>query len=192
MQASTAEITRTIDDLLAAFEGESNARAKYIAFAAKADAEGWHGAASLFRAAVRAEQVHAANHARVIQQLGGNPKCVIHPVDVRGTFENLTAALAGEKWEVDSMYSAFLADAERQGNIAVARTFQWALESEKTHVRLFGEAACLVEAGNKDAWTGSVRSFYVCTECGYTLDDPDAFKRCPVCNLALQQFEMIR
>ncbi len=60
----------TIKNLLAAFEGESNAHVKYIAFADRADEDGLHGAASLFRAAGRAEQIHAANHARVIKQLG--------------------------------------------------------------------------------------------------------------------------
>ena len=63
------ENATTIANLLAAFDGESNANAKYVAFATKADADGWHGAASLFRAAAQAEQIHAANHARVIRQL---------------------------------------------------------------------------------------------------------------------------
>ena len=87
---------KTIKNLLAAFEGESNAHAKYVAFAAKADADGLHGAASLLRAAGRAEQIHAANHARVIKQLGGEAKCEIHPVEIKTTLENLKAALAGE------------------------------------------------------------------------------------------------
>ena len=50
------ENATTISNLLAAFDGESNANAKYVAFAVKADADGWHGAASLFRAAAQAEQ----------------------------------------------------------------------------------------------------------------------------------------
>src|ERR1700759_5490471 len=61
----------TIRNLLSAFEGESNAHVRYSAFAVHADGEGLHGAASLFRAAARAEQIHAANHAPVIRQLGG-------------------------------------------------------------------------------------------------------------------------
>ena len=88
----------TVQNLLAAFEGESNAHAKYTAFAVKADADGLHGAASLFRAAARAEQIHAANHARVIKQLGGEAKCDIHAVEVKATLENLKAALGGEQY----------------------------------------------------------------------------------------------
>jgi rubrerythrin len=68
------EKTATVANLLAAYEGESNAHIKYVVFAAKADAEGWHGAASLFRAAARAEEIHATNHSRVLKQLGVEAK----------------------------------------------------------------------------------------------------------------------
>src|ERR1035438_6631031 len=91
MPTIAAENETTIQNLLAAFEGESNAHAKYIAFAVKADQDGILGAASLFRAAGRAEQIHAANHARVIKQLGGEAKCEIHPVEIKTTLENPTS-----------------------------------------------------------------------------------------------------
>ena len=97
MPSTIAENAITIKNLLAAFEGESNAFAKYIAFAAKAEEDGLHGAASLFRAAGRAEQIHAANHARVIKQLGGDVRCEIHKVEVKTTLENLKTALSGEQ-----------------------------------------------------------------------------------------------
>ncbi|MDR3725988.1 MAG: rubrerythrin family protein, partial [Terracidiphilus sp.] len=111
MPSVAAENEITVKNLLAAFEGESNAHAKYTAFAAKADQDGLHGAASLFRAAGRAEQIHAANHARVIKQLGGEAKCEIHAAEVKSTLENLKAALGGEQYEVDTMYPEFLAEA---------------------------------------------------------------------------------
>src|ERR1039458_10052520 len=87
MQANqvAAENELTVRNLLAAFEGESNAHAKYAAFAVKADADGYHGAASLFRAAARAEQIHANNHARVIRQLGGGALAEIQPIEVKST-----------------------------------------------------------------------------------------------------------
>ena len=71
MSVIAPENAKTLENLPAAFQGESNAAAKYTAFAIKADADGWRGAASLFRAAARAEQIHAINHARGIKQLGG-------------------------------------------------------------------------------------------------------------------------
>ena len=64
----------TMDNLQAAFNGESSPRARYSVFAEKADAEGYAGAASLFRAAARAEEIHAGNHAAVIQKFGGVPE----------------------------------------------------------------------------------------------------------------------
>ena len=186
------ENLKTAENLLAAFEGESNAHAKYIAFAARADAEGWHGAASLLRAAGRAEQIHAANHARVIKQLGGEAKCEIHAVDVKSTLDNLKVALAGEQYEIDTMYPGFLAEAEERKNTAAIRTFTGAMEAEKTHARLYSEAIALVEAGKKDAWVSAARTFYVCPVCGYTSETPEEHDRCPVCNCPWEKFEKIQ
>jgi len=192
MPGVIAENTTTVANLMAAFEGESNAHAKYTAFAVKADADGWHGAASLLRAAARAEQIHAGNHARVIRQLGGEAHCEIHPVDVKSTPENLAAALAGEQYEIDTMYPSFLKESEAAKNIAATRTFAWAMEAEKTHARLYREAIVLIEAGKKQSWIGAEREFYVCAVCGYTSETPDEHDRCPVCNLAWDKFEVIR
>lgn len=192
MPLIASENTATVANLLAAFEGESNAHAKYAAFATHADAEGWHGAASLLRAAARAEQIHANNHARVIRQLGGEATCTIHPIQVKSTLENLRVALAGENYEIDTMYPTFLAEAEQHSNSSAIRTFHWAIEAEKTHARLYAEAVALVESGKKDSWAATARDFYVCAVCGYTSEDPKEHERCPVCNLPWEKFEVIR
>lgn len=181
----------TVKNLLAAFEGESNAHAKYTAFAVKADADKLHGAASLFRAAARAEQIHASNHARVIRQLGGEAHAEIHAVETKSTLENLKTALGGEQYEIDSMYPGFLEEAKTHDNTAAMRTFNWALEAEKTHARLYSEAIALVEGGKADSWVAAARDFYVCPACGYTSEEPEA-ERCPVCNCAWEKFEVIR
>jgi rubrerythrin len=182
----------TVQNLLAAFEGESNAHAKYTAFAVKADADGLHGAASLFRAAARAEQIHAANHARVIKQLGGEAKCDIHAVEVKATLENLKAALGGEQYEIDTMYPGFIDEATERKNTAAIRTFHGALEAEKTHARLYGEAIALLVGGKMDTWIGATREFYVCPVCGYTSETEEEHERCPVCNCPWERFEIIR
>jgi rubrerythrin len=192
MSDSVLETTTTVANLLAAYEGESNAHSKYVLFAAKADAEGWQGAASLFRAAARAEEIHASNHARVLRQLGSEAKCQIHPAEVKSTLENLKAALAGEQYEIDTMYPAFIAEAT-QSDIPVAkRSFAWAMEAEKTHARLYAEAIELVEKKLNDSWAASARYFYVCAACGYTTKTREEQDRCPVCNLAIDKFEVIR
>jgi rubrerythrin len=192
MPGITAENTLTVQNLMAAFEGESNAHAKYSAFAAKADLDGLQGIASLFRAAARAEQIHANNHAKVIGQLGGHPECAIHPVQVKSTLENLKAALGGEQYEIDTMYPGFLLEAQERKNHGAVRTFNWALEAEKTHARLYTEAIVLLEEGKADAWISETREFYVCTVCGYTSESAEEHERCEVCNLPWEKFEVIR
>jgi rubrerythrin len=192
MSAIAAENTITVQNLLAAFEGESNAHAKYTAFAAKADDEGFHGAASLFRAAARAEQIHATNHSRVLHQLGSRSECEIHKVEVKSTLENLKAALNGEQYEIDTMYPGFLAEATERANKAAMRTFHGALEAEKTHARLYSEAIALVVSGKTDTWIGEARDFYVCPVCGYTSETEEEHERCPVCNCPWEKFEIIR
>ena len=153
---------------------------------------GWRGAASLFRAAGRAEQIHAANHARIIKQLGGEAKCVIHAAEVKSTLENLKAALAGEQYEVDTMYPGFIEEATARNNTAAIRTFHWAMEAEKTHARIYGEAIALIEAGKKDAWVSAPRTFYVCPVCGYTSETPEEHDQCPVCSAPWERFETIQ
>ena len=101
----------TIKNLLAAYAGESNTRAQYKAFATQADAEGLPGIASLFRAAARAEQIHAGNQARVLRQMSAEARAEVSAVKVRSTLENLRTALAGEKYEIEEMYPDFIAEA---------------------------------------------------------------------------------
>jgi rubrerythrin len=192
MSGIIAENTATVANLLTAFEGESDANAKYKAFAAKADSDGWHGAASLFRAAACAEQIHAANHARVIRELGGEAHCEIPAVDVRTTLDNLKTALAGEQYEVDILYPGFLKEAIAGNNTPAVRTFRWAIEAEKSHARLYREAIALLESGNKNSRAASEHNFYVCAVCGHTSERPVEHERCPVCNLAWERFEVIR
>ena len=192
MAEIAAENAVTVKNLLSALEGESNANAKYNAFAIKADADGFRGAASLFRAAARAEQIHATNHARVIVQLGGKVAIKIHEIEVGSMLENLKTALAGEQYEIATMYPGFIAEATAHNNTAAIRTFHNALEAEKTHARLYAEAIALLEAGSKDTWIAKPRDFFVCPVCGYTSETPDEHDRCPVCNTPWDKFQVVR
>jgi rubrerythrin len=189
MVATEKENARS--NLLAAYEGELNAHAKYKAFAQRAEAEGLHRAASLFRAASRAEQIHANNHARVIRRMGCEARAQIHPVRVRSTIENLKAALFGEQHEIDSLYPAFLEHAKSSWDTIAARTFTWAMESEKSHAKLYGDALKAFESGGITHWTMADLVFYVCTVCGYTAKTHEA-ENCPVCNFLWERFEVIR
>jgi rubrerythrin len=193
MSAIVAEKSATLANLIAAFEGESNAHARYTAFAARADEEGWFGAASLFRAVARSEQIHAQNYALTIRQLGGETRCHIHPIVVEETPQNLATALAAEQYEVETMYPAFIieAGADEVSHFIAEHTFAWALEGEKAHAALLREAVEIVSEG-LDAWVSSPRNFYVCPVCGFTSGIKDQEAHCPVCNLPWETLETIR
>jgi rubrerythrin len=180
-----------LSNLLAAYESEINAHARYKAFALKAEAEGLPRAASLFRAAARAEQIHAGNHARVIRHMGGDARAQIHSFRVRNTLENLRAAFYGEQHEIDSLYPAFLEHAQSRFNMTAARTFNWAMESEKSHAKLYSDAIKAFESGEITHWTLADLILYVCTVCGYTAKTQEA-DNCPVCNFLWERFEVIR
>ena len=177
----------TVENLQAAFNGESNAKAKYEAFAAKADEEGYKSVASLFRAAAMSEGIHARKHAAVITKLGAEPKADVGKPEVKSTKENLEAALTGETYEKETMYPTFIALAKSEKNNAAMRTFRGAMLAEVEHAKLYKQA--LAEL---DAWKSEGKAFMVCTVCGYTeLMNPD-LKKCPVCSAPKTKFETVK
>lgn len=184
MASSATVSANTLTNLQAAYEGESNACAKYTAFAVKAAAEGFNDVASLFRAAARAEQIHSENHARVIRKFDAEPQATIHEAPVGSTAENLSVAIAGEEYERDVMYPAFLVEARSAKQSAAERTFHWALEAEKEHARLYREALDRLQAGKPDV------TYYVCLVCGFTTPDGD-FARCQICNNPRERFDAV-
>ena len=171
---AVAAPAKTLDNLMAAFNGESNAHAKYVEFAKKADQEGFAGAAALFRAAAKAEETHARTHGEVIKKLGGTPKAEIALPEIKATADNLKAALEGETYERDKMYPGFIAEARASGNKDALRAFNFAIAAEREHAKLYGEAS-----GNLQAWKAA-KAFYVCPVCGKTVVTVD-FSKCPVC-----------
>ena len=166
-------MTKSEEDLKAAFAGESQANRKYLAFAKKAEQDGLPGVARLFRAAAAAETVHANNHLRA---MGG----------IKSTTENLKEAIEGEYYEFTKMYPDFINDAKTEENRSAERTFNLANDVEKIHHKLYQKALEVVENG-KDLEDGPI---YVCSVCGYTHEGepPD---QCPVCKSPKQVFNKI-
>jgi rubrerythrin len=113
-------MTKSIEDLKAAFAGESQANRKYLAFAEKAEKEGFLQAARLFRAAAAAETVHAHNHLRAMD-------------GIKSTAENLEEAMSGEDYEAETMYPDFINDAKLEDEKRALRSFVHAMEVEKQH-----------------------------------------------------------
>lgn len=176
----------TIENMQAAFNGESNANARYAAFARQADKEGYGDVASLFRAAARAEQIHASNHAEVIRQLGTEPKATIETPDVKSTRENLQAAIKGESYERDIMYPEFIKQAKADANLKAVRSLNLAKSAEGEHARLYQAALTGLES-SKGATAGG---YYVCPVCGFTTRVAD-FSKCPSCFTAKEKFEKV-
>jgi len=144
-----------------AFAGESQANRKYLAFAKKADKEGYAQVAKLFRAAAEAETVHAHSHLRTLGE-------------IKSTAENLAAAVSGETHEFKEMYPEMITEAEEEGNKNAVRSFRFANEVEKVHAELYQKAM-----DNLDAMAEV--DYYVCSVCGYTCEvEPP--EKCPVCN----------
>jgi rubrerythrin len=173
---SPAASDKTLDNLMTAYNGESNAHARYLAFAKKADSEGYGQVASLFRAAARAEELHANNHAEVIIKMGGTPKADVKIPDVKSTAENLQAAIQGESYERDTMYPEFIAHARTERNRDAIRSFNYALSAETEHAKLY--AAGLNQLASLKGSQPAV--YYVCTICGYTVKQVN-FSKCPSC-----------
>ncbi|MFA7255144.1 MAG: ferritin family protein [Candidatus Omnitrophota bacterium] len=176
----------TLDNLQAAFNGESNAHARYLAFAKKADAEGYGKAGSLFRAAARAERVHFERHAKVIKELGGVPTAKIEKPVVKSTADNLKAAMDGEIYESTVMYPEFLAKAEKNQIKGAIDAFEDAGAAEAVHASLYKKAL-----ENLAAWKGKGKKFEVCTFCGNVVEKVN-FKLCPICGKGKELYVVVR
>ncbi|MBW2318827.1 MAG: rubrerythrin family protein [Deltaproteobacteria bacterium] len=159
--------SQTETNLLAAFAGESQANRRYLAFAKKAEEEGYLQVAKLFRAAAEAETVHAHAHMRA---LGG----------VETTAENLKTAISGETHEFKQMYPAMIETAKQDGLKSAERSFSYANEVEKIHAGLYQKALDNLDSPQD-------LDYYVCSVCGYTCEEgpPD---KCPVCGSAAKAF----
>ena len=164
-------MSKTEQFLKEAFAGESQANRKYLAFAAKADQEGYAQVARLFRAAAEAETVHAHNHLRAL-------------AGIKSTKENLQEAIAGETHEFKTMYPGMIEAAKLEGNKQAERTFHFANEVEKIHAKLYQN---LLDNLGQSRGT---YPYYVCPVCGYTTEK-EAPATCPVCGAKGEIFKKI-
>jgi rubrerythrin len=163
----------TIDNLNAAFAGESQASRKYTYFAEMADKEGYPQVARLFRAAAEAETVHARNHLNVLQGIGT-------------TIQNLKTAISGEFHEMTEKYPDFIAQAKTEKSEKAETSFDLANKVEKVHHGLYHQALKDLEAAKKSA----SKPYYVCQVCGNTAEG-EAPDRCPICGASKSQFKKI-
>ena len=165
-------MTTTMENLKIAFAGESQARNKYLAFARKAEQDGFANVAKLFRTAAEAETVHALGHFTAMDGVGA-------------TADNLKAAIEGETYEHEQMYPPMLEQAEKEGHRGKAM-IGMAMKAEKVHADLYKHALEAV-LGGKDLTETEI---YFCPVCGHVeLGKPT--ERCPICGLAADRFKHV-
>ena len=155
-------MSNTSNNLKEAFAGESQASQKYLAFAKKAEKDGFRNIAKLFRTAVEAERIHAEAHLSAMDGIGS-------------TADNLKTAIAGETYEFTTMYPPMLKQAEAENHKA-KRMFDLAPNAEAVHARLYQMALEAVQRG-EDLPQDKI---YLCPICG-DIEFGTPPESCPIC-----------
>ena len=163
---------KTQHNLYEAFVGEAKAYHRLLAFARKADEEGYSQVARLFRAVAAAEGVHAERHLRL---LGG--------AVVQSTEENLQSSFERETAVNRVYYPQFIREAEKRREQAAALTFSQARDVEEGHAVLYKHA---LNAMLRD----ETHDYYVCQVCGYVAER-EAPDPCPICNAKREKFRLV-
>jgi len=162
---------KTEENLKQAFGGECEASIRYMAFADKAEADGYPGAARLFRAASKAEMVHALSHFKASGA-------------IKETQDNLEAAVNGETFEFNQMYPSMIKDAVDEKEIEARHSLEYAMSIEMVHAKLFKKAL-------EEEDLNSSANYYVCPVCGHTVRGK-APKKCPYCGVDEKKFMEIQ
>ncbi len=167
--------TKTEQNLMTAFAGESQARNKYTYFASVAKKEGYEQIASIFLQTAENEKEHAKLW---FKHLGG----------LGTTAENLLAAAEGENYEWTDMYDQFAREAEEEGFIALAKQFRGVAAIEKTHEERY--RALLNNVEMQKVFEKSEMTMWECRNCGHLVMGTKAPAACPVCAHPQSYFEV--
>jgi rubrerythrin len=163
-------MSRSVENLKNAFACESKANRHYLAFAQKAEEEGFAQVAKLFRAAAEAETIHALNHLRIMGE-------------IKSTRENLDVAISGETFEFKKMYPEYLNIAKQEENKQAAWSFEVASKVEQVHAGLFLKALDALR-NNRDL---EAVDYYICSICGNTVEKTPP-EKCPICGAPKSKF----
>jgi rubrerythrin len=159
-------MSKTTDNLKAAFSGESQARNKYTFFAEIARKEGYLYIAKIFEETADNERQHAKDHLLLLDGLGD-------------TIANLKEAVGGEDYEVQSMYPGFAKDAEEEGETKAANAFKQVAKIEAHHRERYKTLLAMVEAGTVFERDEPIK--WKCSVCGYVVDGKTPPHKCPSC-----------
>jgi rubrerythrin len=163
---------RTRKNLFEAFVGEAKAHIRLLAFAERAERDGYLQVAKLFRAISEAERVHALNHLRLLGEAA-----------IKSTEENLGYSFNQEQTVNSVYYPEFIKIAEQEGERGAATSFTHAMDVEAVHGELYEKAM-------RKMLRDEVGDYYVCQVCGYVADNvlPEA---CPICGAKRELFKKV-
>ena len=167
-------MSKTEENIKAAFAGESQARNKYTYFAEKAREEGYHYIAKIFEETAFNELNHARDHFTL---LGG----------VGTTEENLKAAVSGEDHETVDMYPQFAEEAEAEGNKEAALLFKMIGKIEAHHRERYKKLLEMVKNGTVYQREEPIK--WKCSVCGYTVEGTEPPPKCPACKNPKEFYE---
>jgi rubrerythrin len=159
-------MTKTEDNLKAAFAGESQARNKYTYFAKVARKEGYHVIADIFEETANHELQHAKEEFKMLKGIGN-------------TFKNLKTAIEGENHEHTEMYPQFAKEAQEEGNIEAANMFIAIGKAEVYHEKRFKKLLKMIEDGT--FFKSESETNWKCSKCGYIFKGTEPPKECPSC-----------
>lgn len=167
--------SKTEQNLMAAFAGESQARNKYDYYASKAKKDGYEQIAAIFQETANNEKEHAKLWFKLFH-------------GINDTLDNLLDAAAGENYEWTEMYKGFAEVAEEEGFHDIAEKFRGVAAIEKTHEERYNKLATAVKGG--EVFVKLTESVWVCRNCGHIHVGKEAPKVCPVCAHPQAYFEL--
>ncbi len=168
--------SKTYENLMAAFAGESQARNKYTYFASKAKKDGYEQIAAIFEETANNEKEHAKMWFKLLE--GG---------DIKSTVENLKAAADGENYEWTDMYAEFAKVAREEGFKDIAIKFEGVAKIEKEHEERYRKLLKNIE--DELVFSSEGDSIWICRNCGHVVVGKNAPKVCPVCAHPQSYFE---
>ena len=167
-------MSKTEENLRAAFAGESQARNKYTYFANVARKEGYHYIAKVFQETADNEMRHAKDELALLEGIGD-------------TAANLKEAIAGEHYETTEMYPTFAKEAEEEGNMEAVRLFSQIAKVEKHHEERYRRLSEMVETGTVYKREKPIR--WKCSKCGYIVEGTEPPPKCPACKHPKEFYE---
>ena len=180
--------TKTEQNLINAFAGESQARNRYTYFAKQAKEEGYEQISEIFCMTAANEKEHAKLFYEHLGKTKGHVNAE-YPFELGTTEENLTSAIKGEKEEWSILYPNAEKTAKEEGFDDIATTFHYVIEAEKHHEQRYTKL--LENIKNNTVFQKGEETFWLCRECGYVHKGKSAPKKCPNCQHPQSYFQVL-